>query len=221
MSRAYLDHAATTPMVSEAVAAMTRELTRVGNASSLHASGRAARRVVEESRETIAARLGARPAEVIFTSGGTEADNLAVKGGFLSRSGQGRVGIVVSSIEHPAVHDSVGWLGHDAAAKVDLVAVDRTGRIDLEQLDSLVGPATALVTVMWANNEVGTVQPVAEIAEIARRRGALVAQRCRPGGGPPAGRLRRQRSGPAELHRAQARWPGRRRARCWPAARSR
>ena len=80
MSRIYLDHAATTPMVPEAVEAMTRELTRVGNASSLHASGRSARRIVEESREAIAAHVGAQPAEVIFTSGGTESDNLAIKG---------------------------------------------------------------------------------------------------------------------------------------------
>ena len=84
MSRIYLDHAATTPMVPEAVEAMTRELTRVGNASSLHGSGRSARRVVEESREAIAAQLGARPAELIFTSGGTESDNLAIKGAFWS-----------------------------------------------------------------------------------------------------------------------------------------
>src|SRR6185503_10348905 len=110
MSRIYLDHAATTPMVPEAVEAMTRELTRVGNASSLHGSGRAARRIVEESREAIAARVGARPAEVIFTSGGTEADNLAVKGGYWSRVAEGRDGVVTSTIEHPAVLDSVEWL---------------------------------------------------------------------------------------------------------------
>ena len=90
MSRIYLDHAATTPMVPEAVAAMTRELTRVGNASSLHASGRSARRVVEESRESIAAQVGASPAELIFTGGGTESDNLAIKGAFWSGAEVGR-----------------------------------------------------------------------------------------------------------------------------------
>ena len=104
-------------MVPEAIEAMTRELTRVGNASSLHGSGRAARRIVEESRETIAARLGARPAEVIFTSGGTESDNLAVKGGYWSRAAEGRPGIVTSTIEHPAVLDSVGWLAQDGGGR--------------------------------------------------------------------------------------------------------
>ena len=171
--RTYLDHAATTPMVPEAVEAMTRELTRVGNASSLHGSGRAARRIVEESREAIAARVGARPAEVIFTSGGTEADNLAVKGGYWSRVAKGRDGVVTSTIEHPAVLDSVEWLAQDEGAKVELVGVDRVGRIDLARLAEAVTETTAVVSVMWANNEVGTVQPVAEIAGLARDRGAI------------------------------------------------
>jgi len=94
MSRISLDHAATTPMAPEAVDAMTRELTRVGNASSLHASGRSARRIVEESREAIAAHVGAQPAEVIFTSGGTESDNLAIKGGFWAGVESGRRWVV-------------------------------------------------------------------------------------------------------------------------------
>ena len=111
MSRIYLDHAATTPMVPEAVEAMTRELTRVGNASSLHASGRSARRVVEESREAIAAQVGASPAELIFTSGGTEADNLAIKGAFWSGAEVGRQRVITSTVEHHAVLDSVAWLG--------------------------------------------------------------------------------------------------------------
>ncbi len=172
-SRTYLDHAATTPMVPEAIEAMTRELTRVGNASSLHGSGRAARRIVEESREAIAARLGARPAEVIFTSGGTESDNLAVKGGYWSRSVDGRDGIVTSAIEHPAVLDSVGWLAQDEAARVEFIPVDRFGRIDLPRLAEAVTETTAVVSVMWANNEVGTVQPVTGIAALARDRGAI------------------------------------------------
>ena len=102
MSRIYLDHAATTPMVPEAVEAMTRELTRVGNASSLHASGRLARRVVEESREAIAAQVGAQPSELIFTSGGTESDNLAIKGAYWSGTEVGRCGVVTSALEHHA-----------------------------------------------------------------------------------------------------------------------
>ena len=117
MSRIYLDHAATTPMVPEAVEAMTRELTRVGNASSLHASGRSARRVVEESREAIAAHVGASPAELIFTSGGTESDNLAIKGAFWSGAEVGRRRVFTSMLEHHAVLDSVGWLGHSASAE--------------------------------------------------------------------------------------------------------
>jgi cysteine desulfurase len=145
MSRIYLDHAATTPMVPEAVEAMTRELTRVGNASSLHASGRSARRVVEESREAIAAQVGANPAELIFTSGGTESDNLAVKGAFWSGVEVGRRQVVTSTIEHHAVLDSVAWLGHSGSAEVSYAPVDRAGRVDLSVLAGTVDTPTALV----------------------------------------------------------------------------
>jgi cysteine desulfurase len=167
MSRSYLDHAATTPMLPEAVEAMTRELTRVGNASSLHASGRSARRVVEESRETIAACVGAQPAEVIFTSGGTEADNLAIKGGFLTGLESGRRRVVTSTIEHHAVLDSVAWLGRSGTADVCYVPVEEDGRLNMPALASTVDSQTALVSVMWANNEVGTLQPVSKIAALA------------------------------------------------------
>jgi cysteine desulfurase len=173
MSRIYLDHAATTPMVPEAVEAMTRELTRVGNASSLHASGRSARRVVEESREAIAAQVGANPAELIFTSGGTESDNLAVKGAFWSGVEVGRRQVVTSTIEHHAVLDSVAWLGHSGSAEVSYVLVDPAGRVDLSVLAGIVDTRTALVSVMWANNEVGTLQPVRQIATLAREHGAI------------------------------------------------
>ena len=160
-------------MVPEAVEAMTRELTRVGNASSLHASGRRARRVVEESREAIAAHVGAGPAELIFTSGGTESDNLAIKGAFWSGTEVGRRGVVTSTLEHHAVLDSVAWLGQSAAAEVSYVSVDRVGRIDLSALTDIVNARTALVSVMWANNEVGTTQPVRQIAAVAAEHGAL------------------------------------------------
>jgi cysteine desulfurase len=173
MSRVYLDHAATTPMVPEAVEAMTRELTRVGNASSLHASGRSARRVVEESREAIAAQVGASPAELIFTSGGTESDNLAVKGAFWSGAGVGRRQVVISTVEHHAVLDSVAWLGHSASAEVGFVPVDSAGRVDLSVLAGALDTRTALVSVMWGNNEVGTLQPVRQIATMAREHGAI------------------------------------------------
>jgi cysteine desulfurase len=173
MSRIYLDHAATTPMVPEAVEAMTRELTRVGNASSLHASGRTARRVVEESREAIAARVGAHPTELIFTSGGTESDNLAVKGAAWSGAGVGRRRLITSTIEHHAVLDSVAWLGRSAFAEVSYVPVDAAGRLDLATLASAVDTDTSLVSVMWANNEVGTIQAIPEIAAIAADNGAI------------------------------------------------
>ena len=172
MSRIYLDHAATTPMVPEAVAAMTGELTRVGNASSLHASGRSARRVVEESREAIAAQVGASPAEVIFTGGGTESDNLAIKGAFWSGAEVGRRRVVTSTLEHHAVFDSVAWLGRSAAAEISYVPVDAAGRVELFALAGAVDARTALVSVMWANNEVGTLQPVRQVAAIAGEHGA-------------------------------------------------
>src|SRR4051794_25549335 len=173
MSRIYLDHAATTPMVPEAVEAMTRELTRVGNASSLHASGRSARRVVEESRESIAAHVGAHPTELIFTSGGTESDNLAVKGAFWFGAELGRHRVITSTIEHHAVLDSIAWLGLSTLAEANYVPVDATGRLDMNALAGTVGAYTCLVSMMWANNEVGTVQPIPQIAAIAAEHGAI------------------------------------------------
>jgi cysteine desulfurase len=171
--RVYLDHAATTPMRAEAVAAVTRELTRVGNASALHGSGRAARRVVEECRERIAACVGARPAELIFTAGGTESDNLAVKGGYWARREPDRRRVVTSVVEHHAVLDSAAWLAAAQGAELDLIGVDGTGRLDLAAAGALVDSRTALVSVMAGNNEVGTRQPVAAVARLAAEVGAL------------------------------------------------
>ncbi|MDP9394543.1 MAG: cysteine desulfurase [Actinomycetota bacterium] len=176
---AYLDHAATTPMLPEAVEAMTARLGGVGNPSSLHGSGRRARQVVEEARESIAACLGARPSEVVFTSGGTEADNLAVKGIYWSRraADDRRRRILASSVEHHAVLDSVLWLCEHEGAEVEWLPVDRVGRVRLDALEATLGAdpeSVALVTVMWANNEVGTIQPVAELAELAHRHGVPV-----------------------------------------------
>ncbi|MFD1936055.1 cysteine desulfurase family protein [Nonomuraea mangrovi] len=172
MSPAYLDHAATTPMLPEAIEAMTRQLGRVGNASSLHAAGRQVRRVVEESRETIADALGARPSEVVFTSGGTEADNLAIKGLYWAREPRRR--ILVSSVEHHASLDPAAWLADRQGAKVDLLEVDADGRVHPDTLRAAVerDPSdVALVSVMWANNEVGTVQPIPVLSAIAREHG--------------------------------------------------
>ncbi|WP_197016194.1 cysteine desulfurase family protein [Actinomadura viridis] len=169
----YLDHAATTPMVPEAIAAMTSELGALGNPSSLHAPGRRARRVVEESREVIAETFDARPSEVVFTSGGTEADNLAVKGVYWARraADPARTRILAGAAEHHAVLDTVQWLADHEGARVDWLPVDGRGRVDPDALRALIGPDVALVTVMWANNEVGTVQPVAELAAVAREHG--------------------------------------------------
>ncbi|RYJ07342.1 MAG: cysteine desulfurase [Actinomycetales bacterium] len=175
----YLDHAATTPMVPEAIAVMTEELARTGNASSLHASGRAARRVVEESRELIAERLGARPSEVVFCSGGTEANNLAIKGLYWARRSEDerRNRVVFSSIEHHALLDPVTWLAAHEGAEIDTTPVDKIGRIRLEALRSAVerDPSrVAAITTMWANNEMGTVQPVSDVVAIAREHGIPV-----------------------------------------------
>ncbi|WP_106397938.1 cysteine desulfurase family protein [Actinocorallia populi] len=167
----YLDHAATTPMLPEAVAAMTGQLGRVGNPSSLHAPGRRARQVVEESREIIAAAFGARPSEVVFTSGGTESDNLAVKGLYWKGRAEGRRRVIAGAVEHHAVLDAVHWLAEHEGAEVVLLPPDGRGRILPETLAEALTDDTALVTVMWANNEVGTVQPVAELAGLARARG--------------------------------------------------
>jgi cysteine sulfinate desulfinase/cysteine desulfurase-like protein len=173
MTSAYLDHAATTPMRPEAIAAMTEELAQLGNPSSLHAAGRRARRVVEESREEIAAVFGARPSEVIFTSGGTEADNLAIKGLYWAASaGQpGRRRILTTSIEHHAVLDPVQWLERAQGAEVTWLSVDETGLVDPGELRAAISADVAVVSVMWANNEVGTIEPIAELAAVAREQG--------------------------------------------------
>lgn len=198
----YLDHAATTPMLPEALAAMVEELGHTGNPSSLHNAGRRARRVVEESREIIAQAFGARPSEVIFTSGGTEADNLAIKGLYWARQGRagshrgGRVAgtktsvaaaaaaaspvpgepvarprVLATAIEHHAVLDCVQWLEEHEGASARWLNVDRAGRLSPETLRAAIEAepgSVALVSVMWANNEVGSVQPIAALAAVAR-----------------------------------------------------
>jgi cysteine desulfurase len=176
---AYLDHAATTPMVPAAIDAVTRHLAGGANPSSLHATGRAGRRVVEESRETIANALGAKPGEIVFTSGGTESDNLAVKGIFWARRAADgrRRRILASAVEHHAVLDTVEWLAaHEGAVPVWL-DVDADGRVAPQIVRDAIGDdpeSVALVSVMWANNEVGTVQPVSDIAAVAHEFGIPV-----------------------------------------------
>jgi cysteine desulfurase len=168
----YLDHAATTPVLPEVLAAMTEQLGRVGNASSLHASGRAARRAAEQSRERLAEALGARPSEVLFTGGGTESDNLAVKGLFWARrqADSRRRRIVVSPAEHHAVLDSVEWLAKHDGADVTWLRVEPTGRVLPEALAEALGDGddVAVASVMWANNEIGTVSDIPALAAVAR-----------------------------------------------------
>ncbi|MGH3302907.1 MAG: cysteine desulfurase family protein [Streptosporangiaceae bacterium] len=168
----YLDHAATTPLLPAAVAAMTEELAQLGNASSLHNAGRRARRVVEESRELIAETYGARPSEVVFTSGGTEADNLAVKGLFWARKAADprRRRVLATAVEHHAVLDSVRWLADQQGAEAIWLPVEHTGVLTPDMLAAAIeqDPATVtMISVMWANNEVGTVQPIADLAALA------------------------------------------------------
>jgi cysteine desulfurase len=171
---AYLDHAATTPMRPEAIAALTEELAHLGNPSSLHAAGRRARRVVEESREQLAEVFGARPSEVVFTSGGTEADNLAVKGLYWARQDCARRQVLTTSVEHHAVLDSVRWLEDTQGAEAVWLGVDADGGVRPEALRHAISRAAgqvAMISVMWANNEVGTVQPVAALAAVAHEYG--------------------------------------------------
>jgi cysteine desulfurase len=171
----YLDYAATAPLRPEVLEAMRPFLERpVANPSSQHGPGRQARAAVEAAREQVAALVGAEPAQVVFTSGGTEADNLAVKGTILLRE-PGARHLVVSAVEHHAVLDAAEWAVVDAGATVALAPVDALCRVDLARLGELLQPGrTALVAVMAANNEVGTLQPVAAAAELAHGAGAVL-----------------------------------------------
>jgi cysteine desulfurase len=169
---AYLDHAATTPMLPEALDAYVAAAGEVGNPSSLHAAGRGARRLVEESRERIAAVLGARPSEVVFTSGGTESDNLATKGLFWAAPERNRV--LASAVEHHAVLDSVDWLESHEGARVDWLRVGPDGSIDVPFYRDLLAShrdEIAVVSAQWANNEIGTIQPVHQLAALAAEHG--------------------------------------------------
>jgi len=168
----YLDHAATTPLRPEVLDAMLPYLTEHhGNASSLHASGRRARQGLDEARERIAAILGAKPREIVFTSGGSEADNLAVKGAAWAASARGRH-VVTSGVEHKAVLNSCAILQRSGFG-VTQVPVDRYGRVNPADVEAAINDHTTLVSIMYANNEVGTIQPIAEIGAICRRRGVL------------------------------------------------
>ncbi|CAN5534069.1 cysteine desulfurase family protein [soil metagenome] len=177
----YLDHAATTPMLPEVLAAYTAALTLVGNPSSIHSQGQQAKRMLEEARESVAASVGADSVEVTFTSGGTESINLALKGLYWARNPSGssdaggsslsrpptRNRILSTRAEHHATIDALEWLAAHEGAIIEWMPVDQYGRIDLDHLAAALAPDVALVTTLWANNEVGTIQPVSEIVALA------------------------------------------------------
>ncbi|MBI1854043.1 MAG: cysteine desulfurase [Planctomycetes bacterium] len=170
--RIYLDHAATTPVRPEVEAFMQPfHRTRFGNASSLHEEGRLAREAIEDARLRVARALGAGGDEVVFTSGGTEADNLALFGVAWSPRAKSRH-VVTTTIEHHAVLNTVSALREDGF-ETRFVPVDRGGRVRFDELEAALRPDTAIVSVMWANNEVGAIQPIAEIGALCRDRGVL------------------------------------------------
>lgn len=169
----YLDHAATTPMTPAALAAYTEAAALVGNPSSIHGHGQAARRLLEDARHRVADVLGADAVEVTFTSGGTEAINLALKGLWWSRTGEDstRRRILSTRAEHHATLDALQWLAAHEGAEVVWIPVDALGRIDVAAFEAALGSDVALATTLWANNEVGTIQPVADLARLAAAHG--------------------------------------------------
>ncbi|WP_022891868.1 cysteine desulfurase family protein [Agromyces subbeticus] len=175
----YLDHAATTPMLPEAIDALTAALAVVGNPSSIHSAGQQAKRLLEESREHVAATLGADGIEIVFTGNGTEAVNLAIKGLWWQRrtdaaTGAARTRILVPAGEHHATIDAVEWLRAHEGAEVTEIPLDELGRVRLDVLAAELeadAASVALVTMLWANNEVGTIQPVDEVARLTARTG--------------------------------------------------
>jgi cysteine desulfurase len=178
----YLDHAATTPMLPEALAAYTAALGIVGNPSSIHSQGQNAKRMLEEARERVAASLGCDPIEVVFTSGGTESVNLAVKGLWWARNDVGRAAsrprarILVPRGEHHATIDTVEWLERYEGAVVEWLPLDSQGRVRLDALAAALETHDdiALLTLLWANNEVGTIQPIGAAVALAAAHGVPV-----------------------------------------------
>jgi len=163
----YLDYAASTPVLPEVTEAMVAVLRGdFGNPSSVHAYGRAAREIVEDARDRVATSVGASPAEIIFTGGGTEADNLAIKGAASKLRGNGDH-VITSAFEHHAVLDSVEWLGRNGF-EVTVVPVGADGIVDPDQVAAAVRPSTVVVSIMAVNNEIGTAQPVAAIGRAVK-----------------------------------------------------
>jgi cysteine desulfurase len=170
----YLDHAATTPVREEVFEAMKPFFgPRFGNPSSTHRWGREARAALDEARERVGRCLGARPDEICFTSGGTEADNLAILGGWRALKAKGRTAIVTTPIEHKAILGAVHQAAHEGAEE-RMLTMTTDGVIDPASFDDLVDDAVAVCSIMWVNNEIGSIQPIPELAAKAKQRGALV-----------------------------------------------
>jgi cysteine desulfurase len=173
----YLDHAATTPVDPRVVEAMQPYWSQVfGNTSSIHSIGRAALKALEEARQTVADILGCHPTEVVFTGCGTESDNLAIRGAVWTSHDNGHGGpahIITTPVEHHAVGATVEQMREKFGHSVTLVPVDGQGRVHPDDIARAIRPETVLISVMYANNEVGTIQPLAEIGRIARARGIL------------------------------------------------
>src|SRR5207253_3512629 len=168
MDRVYLDHAATTPVDPEVAEAMARILREThGNPSSIYAEGRAARAAVDRARDEVAAAINADPGEIVFTSGGTESDNLALRGALKARRDE-RDGLVTTAIEHHAVIDTARDLERYAHVRLTVVGVDRQGVVDPAAMREAIDERTSLVSVMHSNNDIGTIEPIAEIGGICR-----------------------------------------------------
>ncbi len=170
----YLDHAATTPLDPRVLEAMLPFLSGMsGNASSIHQVGRAALQALDDAREQVALVLGCQPKEIVFTSGGSESINLALKGVAMALRAQGKNHLISSTIEHHAVLHALDYLVEYEGFTVTLLPVDRNGRVNPADLSAALCPETALVSVMYANNETGVIQPITELAAICRERGVL------------------------------------------------
>jgi cysteine desulfurase len=169
----YLDHAATTPVRAEVLAAMEPFYgAKFGNPSSIHRWGREARAALDEARERLAATLGAHTDEIVFTSGGTECDNLAILGSWRLLREKGKSAVVTTPIEHKAILAATHQAHHEGAEE-RMLAVDGSGLVRDESFDALVRDDVAICSIMWVNNEIGTVQPIAQMAERAKARGVL------------------------------------------------
>ena len=175
MNQIYFDYAATTPVHGKVLAAMQPYFNQdFGNPSSIHRHGQRAEAAVETAREKVASVLNCRPAEVVFTSCGTESDNLALRGGAMAARRAGRDWILTAPTEHHAVSKTAEQLEREHGFRLEWLPVDRHGRVTAEAVKEALGGETAVVSVMYANNEIGTINPVADIAALARAQGALM-----------------------------------------------